>query len=369
MMAAAARETGRIAGPRSLLVAAITCRYHAVATGEIGAPAFREGRMTLLDLVVTDCSALRSIMRGPPVGGRTSMAWTYLRLCFKRRVLNRLLGIRLGPERLMGLSIAGDYGVIAYLFREIFAEGEYRFESPTDAPLIIDCGANIGMATLYFKSVYPKSRVIAFEPAPATFECLRRNVGRLPGVDVRNLAISGRAGTLDFVIERGAETSMISSASAGRVEGGHVSVESTTLSSVVTGPVHFLKVDIEGAELEALEELEGSGKLGLVEQLAVEFHHHMGGEPDRFSRLLALLERAGFGYQVRANCSSMYRRRAFQDILVYGYRIDEAGHAGSGEVEEGKSDSVPLPLSEIEERPTSAGLVPRLDPGVPGAAN
>ena len=56
---------------------------------------------------------------------------------------------------------------------EIFRREQYRFETDAPAPFIVDCGANIGMATLYFKSLYPDATVLAFEPDPAAFACLQ----------------------------------------------------------------------------------------------------------------------------------------------------------------------------------------------------
>src|SRR5262249_62206976 len=52
------------------------------------------------------------------------------------------------------------------IYDQIFVREIYRFESSDDAPFIIDGGANIGASVLYFKKLYPKSRIIAFEPDP-----------------------------------------------------------------------------------------------------------------------------------------------------------------------------------------------------------
>src|SRR5258708_32911168 len=42
-------------------------------------------------------------------------------------------------------------------------------------PLIIDCGANIGGRSLWFKMRYPTSKIVAVEPAPDNLELLKRN--------------------------------------------------------------------------------------------------------------------------------------------------------------------------------------------------
>jgi FkbM family methyltransferase len=40
-------------------------------------------------------------------------------------------------------------------------------------PLIIDCGANIGLTAAYFADVYPKARIVSIEPEPGNFRHLR----------------------------------------------------------------------------------------------------------------------------------------------------------------------------------------------------
>jgi FkbM family methyltransferase len=276
--------------------------------------------MALIDSFVTDISSVRTILRSGRAGtGRTIRE--YLRLRAKYIGLVRILGRRLKDERIFGVRMAaGEYSNLVFLFSETFVNDEYGFASPDESPTILDCGANIGMATLYFKTLYPKARITAFEPAPATFKCLSRNTAAFQDVEVRNQAIAGRAGHIDLFREDDHPTSPMASTSQGRVDGAHISVEAVTLSEVISGPIDFLKVDIEGAELEAMEELEASGKLPLVAQMAIEFHHHVNKDDDRFSRLLNLLERNGFGYQLRAPLAALYRPGSFQDVLVYAYR-------------------------------------------------
>lgn len=50
------------------------------------------------------------------------------------------------------------------LTNEIWVGEDYFFESSREDPLVIDAGVHAGMAILYVKSLYPKARVIGFEP-------------------------------------------------------------------------------------------------------------------------------------------------------------------------------------------------------------
>src|ERR1041385_7511773 len=54
--------------------------------------------------------------------------------------------------------------LLLHLYHEVFAKDEYLFSCDTESPVILDCGANIGMATLFFKWLYPQSKISAFEP-------------------------------------------------------------------------------------------------------------------------------------------------------------------------------------------------------------
>ena len=46
-----------------------------------------------------------------------------------------------------------------HCYREIFGDQVYRFIANRQDPLIIDCGANIGMSVIYFKYLYPDARI------------------------------------------------------------------------------------------------------------------------------------------------------------------------------------------------------------------
>src|SRR5438876_9714131 len=89
-------------------------------------------------------------------------------------------------------------------YKEIFFDRVYAFPSATPRPLIIDGGANIGLATLFFKRIYPQSRVIAFEADPSIFELLEQNVGsfHLPNVQLVNAALWNSDTSLSFTAER-----------------------------------------------------------------------------------------------------------------------------------------------------------------------
>ena len=212
-----------------------------------------------------------------------------------------------------------------YLFNEIFIKQDYFFLTDRTDPLIIDCGSNIGMSILYFKSRYPKARIIGFEPDPETFEMLEKNVAAnaLSGVTLLNCALADREGETELFHEPNVPGSLIMSLQKGRSKENVETkkVRTVLLSDYVSREVDFLKMDIEGMETAVIEELAQKGKLSQVREMAIEYHHHVPAGDDALSRLLAILENSGFGYRISAPSGSPIEdNRDMQDILVRAYR-------------------------------------------------
>jgi FkbM family methyltransferase len=218
-----------------------------------------------------------------------------------------------------------SYSGFIYLFEEIFIRQDYVFVSRRPDPLIIDCGSNMGMSILYFKSRYPKARIIGFEPDPATFEMLQKNVAAnaLSDVALHNCALANRAGTADLYRDSQALGSLIMSLRKERSPKNDETkkIQTVLLSDYIKSEVDFLKLDIEGMEMDVIEELVEKRKLTLVREMTIEYHHHLPAGDDSLSRVLALLESSGFGYHISTTeGSSIQDNRDMQDILVRAYR-------------------------------------------------
>jgi FkbM family methyltransferase len=254
-------------------------------------------------------------------------------LPFDRAYRRRLLLTHLGntfyrrggyPEKLAELAGGRvrycNYEAFVYLFREIFLGGEYFFNTAATKPNILDCGGNIGMAMLYFKARWPLAEITCFEPDESAFACLKENVAlnRLDGVRLIKKAVSGKDGEISFWRASDKEGALGNTIleNPGKTR---VSVESARLSAYVDRRVDFLKLDVEGAESEVLRELSDTGKLGLIDQLYLEYHLHMAGEDDDLAKLLGLLENAGFGYQVGGELGRPLAGPQFQTLGVYAY--------------------------------------------------
>ncbi len=205
----------------------------------------------------------------------------------------------------------------------IFIKQEYKdFKPDNDSPLIFDCGANVGLATIYFKKFYPNSKIFAFEPDEEIFTLLEKNIiqNSLDNVTIFNLALSDSKGVKDFFYDENRKTSNIGSGSLieERSPKNRKNVETGILSEYIGNQmVDFVKMDIEGSEYSVINELAKSNKLKNIKQLIVEYHHKIGKEKSKFSEFLRIFEMNEFEYQIRSN---FIGKNEFQDILIYFYK-------------------------------------------------
>ena len=219
-----------------------------------------------------------------------------------------------------------------HLYRELFLGEEYRWglgDSPR--PFIVDCGSNIGLSVLYFKWMMPGAAILAFEPDPVAFSCLEENVRQngLADVALRREAVAGADGELDFYVDPKHPGSLLMSSDPQRKGLERQTVSAVRLSRFLDRPVDLLELDVEGAELDVVRDLIDSGAIRHVRRLAIEYHHHVHPERDDLSRMLALLEQAGYGYQLHAALPRPVEPGRFQDILLFAYakagvRLDRA---------------------------------------------
>jgi FkbM family methyltransferase len=158
---------------------------------------------------------------------------------------------------------------------------------------VVDVGANIGYNTVYLaRRVGARGRVVAIEPAADNVRVLRENVAAngLANVVVHSAA-AGRSREIRDLFLRG-DTSAVNSLFRESVYAavtGVEKVEVVPVDEIVEGRADFIKIDVEGAELDALE---GMTRLlshpGLT--LVVEWHPRLqeaAGHPaDALPRLL-----------------------------------------------------------------------------------
>jgi FkbM family methyltransferase len=176
------------------------------------------------------------------------------------------------------------------MYKEVFENEVYKFKSTSETPVIIDGGSNIGLSVIYLKSLYPNAKITAFEPDENVFQVLKKNLHSFDITDVElyQAALWTENTDLTFMPE-GADSGRVVHVDAG--EAKTVKVKAVRLKEFLNQKIDFLKLDIEGAELEVLEDC--VEELKNIENLFVEYHS-FADLPQKIDRLFNILLSADF---------------------------------------------------------------------------
>lgn len=192
---------------------------------------------------------------------------------------------------------------------------------------VVDVGANIGYNTVYLaRRVGARGRVIAIEPAADNVRVLRENVAAnaLANVVVHAVAAGPTREVRDLFL-RG-DTSAVNSLFHESVYAAVTGVEKVVvvpLDEIVDDHADFIKIDVEGAELDALE-----GMTRLLSHpdvtLVVEWHPRLqeaaGHAADALPRFL--LRR---GFTLRAASHTRVTPLASEGIEAMCARLRQSG--------------------------------------------
>jgi FkbM family methyltransferase len=176
-------------------------------------------------------------------------------------------------------------------YAEIFCNEIYRFRHDSLSPIIIDVGANVGLATLWWKTMYPGSKITAIEADPQIFELLRRNV---IGAGIDNVELIGAAAW----VKNGDVRFSPDHSDGGRVSGVGTLIRSICLFDLLDKyeRIDFLKIDIEGGERILLPHIEKA--LVKVNTMFCEYHSCIG-QPQGLEEILGVISRSGFRYHIK----------------------------------------------------------------------
>lgn len=164
-------------------------------------------------------------------------------------------------------------------FHQIFVGDEYDSASlPASARTIVDLGANIGLATVFFAQKFPDARILAVEPEDENFALLAANTARLGSrVSLEHAAVWSKDGFVSLHTksqdgsELGAWGVQVSDHPSSNGRQTACYRLSTLLEKARLKTVDILKVDIEGAELELFSQ-GSSAWLEKVGLLIIETH-------------------------------------------------------------------------------------------------
>jgi FkbM family methyltransferase len=188
-----------------------------------------------------------------------------------------------------------DVGTFKYAFVEIFEKGVYDFPSTSPSPKIIDCGANIGIATRFWAKKYPQSRIIAFEPDPQIFQFLKKNTqeNQTANFELHQSAVWIENKSLKFVAS-GLESGHLGTVPS-TLYGATIEIPGQRLKDFLNETVDFLKIDIEGAERDVIKDC--AEKLNNVKCIYIEYHQFKK-ELNALHEILSILSATAFEYIV-----------------------------------------------------------------------
>lgn len=137
-----------------------------------------------------------------------------------------------------------------YMFEEVFLDGEYDLKADLDPKLILDVGANVGFASVFFANRYPNAKIIAVEPDASNVSVLRKNVDPYPNVRVIEGAVWYESTTVSLDDHGDKSGIQVRAGSGGGVRAMTVD---EILAMAGATKIDILKLDVEGAEKELFE--------------------------------------------------------------------------------------------------------------------
>ena len=165
-------------------------------------------------------------------------------------------------------------------FDQIFISQEYEFDVISTPRIIVDAGANIGLASIYFSIKFPDAKIIAIEPEKSNLEILRRNIAPYGNIILVCGALWHKNARINIIDPGSGKWGFRTQAQDGIEERyGEIvhEVQGITVDTIMKEQgidhIDLLKIDIEGAEREIFRD--PSSWIGKVDALIVELHERM----------------------------------------------------------------------------------------------
>lgn len=168
----------------------------------------------------------------------------------------------------------------------------------TGLRIAVDVGAHHGVWTQVLLDAHPDATVHCFEASPDTAAGLRRRFADDPRVVLTAKGLAAEAGTVDLYVDR--RDSSVTSVVAPRGRSGVdvVAVEvlrgDDYLADLAIDHVDYLKIDVEGFDLDVLRGFGAALAAGAIDALQFEYNHLSIASHRLLADYYALLEPLGY---------------------------------------------------------------------------
>ena len=205
--------------------------------------------------------------------------------------------------------------------KEVFFAEDYRFDAmqpdillQTDAPIVIDVGANVGYLSGFVFTRFPKAKVVSVEPMPKNLELLKRNRDRNPSFDWQLYEGVVSDSDTQVEIQFDDSDSFTTSASLVGLDKGpnSIKVNSLSLASLMSqfsiDVIHVLKLDCEGSEYDILYSLDDE-QLKVIMFVTMETHE-VDKDDKNMEAVIDWLKAKGFVVSIK-HSRVLAKNRAF----------------------------------------------------------
>jgi FkbM family methyltransferase len=135
-------------------------------------------------------------------------------------------------------------------FKQVFIWKEYDYPLSSTPGTILDAGANVGYASLWFTQLFPHAQIVSLEPESSNFEMLKINTSDYPNVHPIKAGLWGRSCFLKITHPDWGNWGFRTEETETEIEG---SVRALNVKEIMDTygweTIDLLKMDIEGAEL------------------------------------------------------------------------------------------------------------------------
>lgn len=177
-------------------------------------------------------------------------------------------------HEIYGMNIrpnTSDFPVLGH----VFDNDTYSCVHAENISTIIDAGANIGAASVYFARKYPDAKIIAIEPDPDNYNILLKNVRPYKNITPVNAGLWGNDGNLEVFNKTngnwGIQTRTSQDNETNSIKGFTIK---TIMEKYNLDKIDILKMDIEGAEKDVFLN-ENNLMLDKIRILSIELHDRM----------------------------------------------------------------------------------------------